>query len=69
MPATEAKGPRMGLSAYDFDALHEDANWSSVGVTTERVRARVYVSYVWTGGATVTFSHRLAAAVRSLPAE
>jgi hypothetical protein len=60
----------MDLSAHVFDTLHEDAalvlcRWAA----TERMRTRVYVSFVATGGATVTFWHRLAAALRSLPAE
>src|SRR5271165_878182 len=42
--------------------------WSSVEAAPERMRDRVYVSFVSTGGATVTFSHRLTAASRSLPA-
>ena len=66
--AVEAKGPRMKLSACVFDAFHKDAA-SCVGAATEGVRARFYVSYLSTGEATVTLSHRLAAALRSLPVE
>ena len=59
----------MDLSAYVFDPFHEGAmlvrcRWAA----TQRARARVCVSYVSTGGATVTFSHWVAAALRSLPA-
>jgi hypothetical protein len=64
----------MGLSSYVLDALHEDAGHEDAGLaiyraTTERARARVYVSYVSTGGVAVKLSHRLTAASRSLPAE
>jgi hypothetical protein len=59
----------MDLSAYVFDPFHEGAmlvrcRWAA----TKRVRARFYVSYLSTGEATVTFSHWVAAALRSLPA-
>jgi hypothetical protein len=50
----------MELSAY---ALHADAalaHWPFPGAATERVRVR---------GTTVTFSHRLAGALRPLPEE
>jgi hypothetical protein len=55
----------MELSAY---ALHEDAalaHWPFAEATTERVRVRG----VLPRGTTVTFSHRLAGALRPLPEE
>jgi hypothetical protein len=64
--AAEAKGPRMDLSAYVCDGSMKTLRWFFVGAATKRMRA---VSCVSTGGATVTFSHRLAAALRSLPSE
>jgi hypothetical protein len=39
--AAEAKGPRMDLSVYVFDALHEDAALVLCRGATECVRARV----------------------------
>ena len=65
--AAEAKGRRMDLSAYVCDGCMKTLRWFFVGPATERMRARV--SCVSMGGATVTFSHRLADALRSLPAE
>jgi hypothetical protein len=61
--AAEAKDPRMELSAY---ALHETLRWSFAGAATERVK----VPGALTRGTpiTFTFSHRLAAALRPLPA-
>jgi hypothetical protein len=65
----EAKDPGMDLSSYVSDALHEDARLVLCRAATERVRPRVYVSYISTEGVTAIFSHRLAATLRSLPAE
>ena len=65
--AAEAKGPRMDLSAYVCDGSMKTLRWFFAGAATKRMRARV--SCLSTGGATVTFAHRLAAALRSLPAE
>ena len=60
--AAEAKDPRMELSAY---ALHEDA-----ALVLCRGRHGTRKSPRCLGeGATVTFPHRLAGALRPLPAE
>lgn len=64
-----AKGPRMDLPSYVSMPSMRTLRWSFVGAATERVRARVYVLRVSERGATVIFSHRLAAVLRLLPVE
>jgi hypothetical protein len=51
-----------------FDGPHDDRRWSFLGAATERVRA-VLMYYTSLRERPRLHSHRLAAALRSLPAE